>query len=536
MAVEDFKLALYGTNGSTVLSRLTLKTDGNVSAELSAPILDEDLITKGYLDVEAAPIVHNHDDLYYREDEFVDTSSGSYDAGKPIILDSNGKVHTTMIDVATFIYQGNWTPTSSDEYPNEAGLDLGAFWSIDGLTGDYTFTGGDLVGETITNDDLLIWGSEGWAMTKRDEDMSVYYKLDGSRSLTDSFAGGGFQLKNIADATADSDAMTKGQADTSYAPIGIGGGDFMSDGSVPMSDNFDGGNNRLTNIANAIADSDGLTKGQADATYAPIGGGGGEYGYEKEAMAHFNSRTQTLKSSHGIASIEYMSTGKYRMFFAIPTPNTSYYITGSTGGQGASGDSETFFNADGDADQSTTSCEFRSVKAADNSAETNVEAVYIRVVHPYMSFASAQTLSDIIDPDIGVIENLDGSLRVFNAGQGYTMEEAFTIIGEVGHVLPRENCPDDTVLRDAWRFDETKNEIYIDVERAKEIVIELVMNQAKKDLASYRQAFEEAYDIDDTFTLDVIKTDRQNIRNDLDDTIADINAATAASDVESYIP
>jgi len=39
---------------------------------------------------------HNHDDRYFREDEHIDSSAGSADAGKPIKLDSAGRIPQSM--------------------------------------------------------------------------------------------------------------------------------------------------------------------------------------------------------------------------------------------------------------------------------------------------------------------------------------------------------------------------------------------------------------------------------------------------------
>jgi hypothetical protein len=48
--------------------------------------------------------------------------------------------------------------------------------------------------------------------------------------------------------------------------------------------------------------------------------------------------------------------------------------------------------------------------------------------------------------------------------------------------------------------------------------------------------WEEAFDNDDTILMNQIKIDRADIRDELSDTIADINAATTVAEVESYLP
>jgi hypothetical protein len=59
------------------------------------PINSEQLTTKNYVDSE---IVNVGDNRYFQKTEFINTSTGAPDQGKPIVLDSTGKVDQTMID------------------------------------------------------------------------------------------------------------------------------------------------------------------------------------------------------------------------------------------------------------------------------------------------------------------------------------------------------------------------------------------------------------------------------------------------------
>jgi len=606
MSVEDFKIAVYNTSGSTVLSQLTVKTDGNIEASHAYPAASKDLITKEFADSEYATDVHNHDNRYFQETEFVDESAGTADAGKPIILDGNGLVSDTMIDVATFIYQGNWTPIAGTEYPNNSGLEPGAFWTIDGLTGDYTFTSGDLAGETITNDDLLIWGTEGWAMTKRDEDLSVYYKLDGSRAITGNFAGGGFQVKNIADATDSSDAMTKGQADLAYAPSGIGGGDFYADGHVPMRGNLNVGGFKLLEVENGVADTDGVNVAQlknrmrsagrvvidcndvlvtGSAGTSPVTtnlpAGVGKFGtllvqanvdvgsqiyiecageatsnrvfsrIWEDSGALWGDWTELggsgrnisvgfdavggILASVGVSSV-ISTTGNSQIFYSEPMINIEYYVTGAVGGAGGAGDDdEDFFNLGGINDYTVDSCKVRSVHASDNSTTEEAALNIFRAYHPGMASVS-EIREPLLTDDVGVIEDPDLTIRILNPAIGWQVQECFDLTGFTGNIMDRSNLPESTIFRSAWRLDSVANTIYIDVEKAKEIVIGENEKVTKLQLEALRPAFEEAYDTDDQFTLDLVKVDRQNIRNNLTIRIANINACTTAAQVEAYLP
>ena len=50
----------------------------------------------------------------YSIEDFIDVSTGVPDAGKPIVLNSEGLVDQSMINVSSFYYVGPFTPTSTD--------------------------------------------------------------------------------------------------------------------------------------------------------------------------------------------------------------------------------------------------------------------------------------------------------------------------------------------------------------------------------------------------------------------------------------
>ncbi len=128
---------------------------------------------------------------------------------------------------SAFVLIGNWDPSSGEEYPAGVGYDFGSFWYIDTLanpTGNlgepyYKFTTGDLNGHTATVGDLMLWSSSGWMLAHGNMDMDIYYRLDGTKDIIDSFAGGGQQFKNAADGIDEQDLTTLVQVE---AKIDIG--------------------------------------------------------------------------------------------------------------------------------------------------------------------------------------------------------------------------------------------------------------------------------------------------------------------------
>jgi len=157
-------------------------------------------------------------DIYTRS-QFINTSAGTPDAGKPIVLDANGLIDVSMLDTSTFYYVGPWDPSAGTEYPDTTGESHGAFWVIDVLSapnnGDaYEFQAGDLLGKSITVGDFMVWGTGGWGIMAGEMNPMLYYKLDGSQAITAPFAGGSQQLKNIAAGTEAGDAIEYAQFNT----------------------------------------------------------------------------------------------------------------------------------------------------------------------------------------------------------------------------------------------------------------------------------------------------------------------------------
>ena len=196
-----------------------------------------------------------HDEVY-RRDQFITKSTGASDAGKPIVLDNSGSISPTMLPDTSLYYVGSHNPSGGSEYPDTTGHSTGAFWDVWGLGSgvDYTFTGGDLTGQTVSDMDYMVWDeNDGWKIKYNESiDGSLYYKRDGSNPLTAPLQANGQQLKDIADGSDATDAVSKGQLDMLDAAV------VRHDGSVAMTANFDAGANRIVNVASPIDATDGV--------------------------------------------------------------------------------------------------------------------------------------------------------------------------------------------------------------------------------------------------------------------------------------
>ncbi len=156
----------------------------------------------------------------YLRTQFINTSTGSDDAGKPIVLDGDGKIDDSMLDIiGGWTNQGAWTPTAGTEYPDVSdpgATPSGSFWSVVGVddTDGYEFTTGELAGETAYNGNLMVWAGGAWSIKVSELNPLEYYKLDGSQSISANFAGGGYKIANIAAANANGEAVEFGQYTT----------------------------------------------------------------------------------------------------------------------------------------------------------------------------------------------------------------------------------------------------------------------------------------------------------------------------------
>jgi hypothetical protein len=187
------------------------------------------------------------DSTVFKINEHIDESTGISDSGKPIVLNSQGVIDVSMIDASTFYYVGPHDPSDpanpTGEYPDTTGESHGAFWvAQDMITAPYTFTTGDLNGKDIDNGDFMVWGTGGWSIMRGEMNPLLYYKLDGSQALTDPFAGGSQQLKDIIDGTDDTDAATVAQVNERVLRTG----DTMT-GSLTVHGHFKVGNGVVYN-------------------------------------------------------------------------------------------------------------------------------------------------------------------------------------------------------------------------------------------------------------------------------------------------
>jgi len=162
------------------------------------------------------------DDVFKKTDHIFE-SVGVSDAYKPILLNGEGFIDTSMSAFTSLTYQGGWNPTAGGgEYPPNA--EIGDYWDIYGVgASGYEFTTGDLQGRTAYEGDMLLRGKATWGLRETGGlDPTIYYKLDGTKPITGPFNSGNQQIKYMAEGTDIDDGVTVSQLNTGLsgkAPI-----------------------------------------------------------------------------------------------------------------------------------------------------------------------------------------------------------------------------------------------------------------------------------------------------------------------------
>ena len=178
---------------------------------------------------------------YVRTDELVSASAGIADANKPIKTDLSGKIDSSFLEFDGLEYQGGFTPVIGTQYP--VAPEAGQFWTLDVA---WTWTDGDLDGETASEGDYIVYGANGWSLLDVNIDLSAYYRLDGIAAITADFNAGGFKLSNVAAGTLDTDGVNRLQLDThtenvtnphvvTATQLGLGNVDNTNDLAKPIS-------------------------------------------------------------------------------------------------------------------------------------------------------------------------------------------------------------------------------------------------------------------------------------------------------------
>lgn len=248
------------------------------------------------------------DARYFKKVEHVNSSTGSSDAGKPIVLNAGGKIDGSMIDPSTINHE------------NISGLLGGAASDHYHLTSAQhtTLTSGSGSDATTLHSHDSRYYTKSQIDTALDlkADDSVVIKKDGSVAFFDDQSMGGNKLTNLADAVSATDAVNLGQMQQADALKVAKSGDAMS-GTLNMSDNA------IVNIADPVNPTDAANKRYVDLQAQGI--------RIKESVRAATTEEITLSGLQTIDGVELASGNRVLVKDQTLGQNNGIYIASSSG-------------------------------------------------------------------------------------------------------------------------------------------------------------------------------------------------------------
>jgi hypothetical protein len=178
IVIDDFRQASGGggaSGGATDHNSLTGRTDAGAHPATAITTSTSgwtgtgtgDLLGATDTTVQAALgtlHTHHHDDIYFRENEYISTSAGAGDAGKPIITDAGGQIDASFIDdgdIAHDSTSGAAASTVHTAFPLLAGgRDFTGIQEYDGtsVTLSTSFSGLQIPHAQWTTDQIATFG------------------------------------------------------------------------------------------------------------------------------------------------------------------------------------------------------------------------------------------------------------------------------------------------------------------------------------------------------------------------------------------
>lgn len=286
----------------------SIKIGGSSGTELGKVNLDT--LISGLAD---ASSLHSHNSLYYLQSQFISTTAGVADAGKPIKANGAGRIDSAFLNYASFASHSNLSNLNSDDhaqYHNDIRGDLRYYQKSEFISSSSGVADGDKPVKTMPSgvlDSSLISsvsvthnstsGLQGGNIgefyhltnnqhstltgsvdastlhnhntqyyTKSQIDLSLGTKADsssvmllnGTQAMAADMNLGGNKIVNLAAPSSSSDAARKQDVDDLSAVV------FKKDGSVVATGNFNLNSFKITGLGNPTAGTDAVNKNYVD--------------------------------------------------------------------------------------------------------------------------------------------------------------------------------------------------------------------------------------------------------------------------------
>ncbi len=137
--------------------------------------------------------------------------------------------------------------------------------------------------------------------------------------------------------------------------------------------------------------------------------------------------------------------------------------------------------------------------------------------------------------DVGVIENLDGSIKVVYPADGFTVQDNFDRMGDTGFEMDKSGLPDSRVFRNAWEVS-GGNAVAVNLSKAKQLATVALSKPYDEDMKAIAAPLAEAQDnIDHPLEIALIN-DRKALRAAKALNMQEIIDCTTVSQLEALMP
>ena len=138
--------------------------------------------------------------------------------------------------------------------------------------------------------------------------------------------------------------------------------------------------------------------------------------------------------------------------------------------------------------------------------------------------------------NVGIIENLDGSIRVVHPAEGFTVQDNFDRMEETGFEIDRTALPASRMFRNAWIVGVGGNTVDVDLDTAKELAHVTFSNIYDPLIAEFAPLVAEAEDNEDAPLIASLIADRKLVRAEKSDKNAQVDACTTVAQLMALMP
>ncbi len=138
--------------------------------------------------------------------------------------------------------------------------------------------------------------------------------------------------------------------------------------------------------------------------------------------------------------------------------------------------------------------------------------------------------------NVGIIENLDGSIKVVEPISPFTVQDNFDKMGETGFEIDSFALPDNRTFRNAWVVGGGGTLVTVNLTKAKQNAMEVLAKPFEELIAAIAIPLAEAQDNNDHPMENALIDDRKAARVSKELKMQEILACTTVTQLEALMP